>query len=216
MKNIFNYKKFILNEKLLNNLDFNEIVTKLYLELQEQSGRLNPYVSQYMHEEFGEFFDPDNDATDIINSTDFKNWLKYELESRFEDLYYDFETNVVDENGYVTLYRSMKVEDNYLELLKTCKVKRVGIYWTWNFNKAEPHWGYNDNNKQNDIIFETKIKEEYINWIDTFRLNLEHEYYNEENEIRLFKNTPLNITNIWWNNNQINIINDIKNCNFKS
>ena len=47
-------------------------------------------------------------------------------------------------------------------------------------------------------IQRARSPEEYIDWVDTFRLNLEHEFMNDESEIRLFKNTPIQIKNIFW------------------
>ena len=218
MNNIFSFSKYCLLEKSLNKVDFNEIATKEYLELQDQKSMLNAYVIDYMYEKDGEILDPDENLSDIINSEDFKKWLIYELEVKFEDFYYDILTNYIDSNGFIKLYRAMLVDDLYLEKLKNGQIKRIGHYWTYDFDSAEPHWGYNNEDQQNKIVFETYINEKYINWIETFRLNLEHHYYNEEKEIRLFKNTPLNITNIWWNDQQLSneTINTIKLNNFKA
>jgi hypothetical protein len=203
MNNIFKFTRFIL-EKYLNNVNFSEIVNKTYLELQAQKNFLNAYAIDYTYEETGKILDPDDDLSDVIETKDFQDWLKYELETKFEDLYYDVFMNLIDQNSYITLYRFMKVDNDYLNKLMNCKIKRIGRYWTYDINTAEPHWGYN-NDKRNEIIFEIKIKEEHIDWVETFRLNLEHHYYNEEKEIRLFKNTPINITKIIWNNKEINI-----------
>jgi len=206
MNNIFKFTRFIL-EKHLNTINFSEIVNKMYLELQSKKSYLNAYAVDYANEELGEYVDIDDDLSDIIETQDFQDWLKYELEVKFEDLYYDVFMNLIDQNGYITLYRSMKVDDDYLNKLMRCEIKRIGHYWTYDINAAEPHWGYNNDDKRNEIIFEIKIKEEYIDWIETFRLNLEHHFYNEEKEIRLFKNTPLNITKIIWNNKEIKMPN---------
>lgn len=206
MNNIFKFTRFIL-EKHLNTINFSEIVNKMYLELQSKKSYLNAYAVDYANEELGEYVDIDDDLSDIIETQDFQDWLKYELEVKFEDLYYDVFMNLIDQNGYITLYRSMKVDDDYLNKLIHCEIKRIGHYWTYDINAAEPHWGYNNDDKRNEIIFEIKIKEEYIDWIETFRLNLEHHFYNEEKEIRLFKNTPLNITKIIWNNKEIKMPN---------
>ena len=183
-----------LNEKSYNEFDINLIANKVFLELQAKKDFLSPYVSQYMHEEHNKFFEIGEDPSDILETEEFQNWLKYELEYRFDNLKDKF--FYLENDGYFTLYRSMLVEDNYLNKLKRGEIKRIGIYWTWDIEKAEPHWGYGDKDKNNDIIFEIKIKAENINWVETFRLNLEHEFMNEEEEIRLFKNTPLDIKNI--------------------
>jgi len=215
MKNIFNYNKFLILEKHLTQVNFREVATKTYIDTQDSRDFLNAYAIDYAYEETREILDPDDDLSDITSSEDFKKWLIYELEIKFEKLYYDIFEDLIDLDGYVILYRSMMVDDNYLNKLQNGEIRRIGRYWSYEFEGAEPHHGYNSEDKQNEIVFETKIKEEFIDWIETFRLNLEHSYYNEEKEIRLFKNTPLNITTILWNGTKIQDANLLK-LNIKS
>lgn len=214
MLHLHNFKLF---EKNISAISYSDVITKAFIDLQDQKGYLDPYASQYYAEEFNEFLnwedEPDKIA-EIIKSDDFKNWLQYELETRFDTLQYKFEKLI--EDGQITLYRALAVESDYINKLNNNQIKRIGRYFTYDFNKAEPHWGYNQSNKNNIIIFEIKINEEYVDWLETFRLNLEHEFYNEEDEIRLFKNTPINITNIWWNNKELDNKEKILNNNYSS
>jgi hypothetical protein len=51
---------------------------------------------------------------------------------------------------------------------------------------------------------ETEIDEKYINWQETLTMNI-HPSYPEEKEIRLFKNTPININRISINGKDVDI-----------
>lgn len=204
-----------LNERYLDIVDISDVNLDGFIKKQSDKDFLLPFIIQYAYEELGESLDyEDNDRTNEIEQTeDFKNWLKYEFEYKFDELKNDLFYNLIDENGYITLYRSMTVPNDYLDKLNNCQIKRIGEYWTYDFDSAEPHWGYNDNKRTNRIIFETKINEKYVNWDDTFRLNLEDDVYNDEKEIRLYKNTPLEIEKVWWNGEEIELENS---CLFKS
>jgi len=198
VRNILSFKLF---EKNLSNVTSGEIVTKKFIDLQDNKDFLSPYAVQYAWEENRENIDPDNEAYDIIKTKEFQDWLAYELEYRFDNLKDEF--NMLVRGNKVTLYREMMVGKDYLEKMKTGKIKRIGRYWTHDEDHVEPHWGHNDPKSKESIIFETDISQEHIDWIETFRLNLEHEYMNDEKEVRLFKNTPLILTNVTWNGNVI-------------
>ena len=207
----------LLLEKFLYDVTPDEVITKDFIDnLFLDDFMIKSYTYDYINEEnidVDDYLDNEEAVEAISNSEDFKNWLKYELESRFE-IVQDTFLNLVDDDGYIEIYRAMTVSDDYLDKIKKGEIKRIGHYWTYLRDYAEPHWGYG-HNQNNLIVFESKIKEPQINWIDTFRLNLEHENVNEEHEIRLFKNTPLYITNICWNDKEvdeevINRINQLK------
>jgi len=62
-----------------------------------------------------------------------------------------------------------------------------------------------DSTKKNKTIIEAEIDEKYVDWKTTFELNM-HSNYSEEKEIRLFKNTPIQIKSIKINDKEINIL----------
>jgi len=208
----------ILLEKFIYEVTPTEVVTNEFIKgLYNDDYMIQSFVIDYLNENqqlIPEDFDPnDEDLIEEFSETDdFKSWLKYELEYKFEELQSQFH-ELIDDDGYLTIYRSMTVPHDYLRKIKEGKIKRIGHYWTFDKDYAEPHWGYNTNN--NEIIFEAKIKENQVNWINTFRLNLEHESINDEHEIRLFKNTPLYIINIEFMENKVEeeIINNINQLN---
>ena len=187
-----------LFERPMEDISYGDIVNKEYIDQLEMGQSMDYYVAQYVGEEEGKFFDPEEDpelTQEIMKSEDFKNWVQFELETRM-DSFKEIISDLSEDNS-IDVYRAMTVDDDYLEKLKYGQVNRLGIYWTYEEDKAEAHWGYNQE-KTNEIILQIAIKEEYIDWVDTFRLNLEHEFMNDESEIRLFKNTPIQIKNIFW------------------
>jgi hypothetical protein len=81
-------------------------------------------------------------------------------------------------------------------------------------NAAEPHNGYDQSNKMNKCLIVSNINKEYVNWVETLRLNLDPSS-TDEKEIRLYKNTPIKIEKLYINGKSLNIEN-IKNKIFLS
>ena len=214
----------VLNEKLIEDINSDEILTNDFIkELFNNDYNLRSYVLQYIYEEGYtldiDYSDIDPNADDEIieelsETSEFKEWFKYELEVRIENLKELFE-ELIDYDGTITLWREMRVSDDYIDKLLSGQIKRIGEYWTYDEDAAESHWG--NFNLKNKILFETNIKENYINWEDTFILNLD-ESLKEEKEVRLFKNTPIKLSNIKFNDVYIDeeILNKIKLLHFKS
>ena len=143
----------------------------------------------------------DDDKENIRLSQDFYDEVKDELWRHLEDA----KENIYDKIDYhsnkITLYRAITVDDNWLNHLKA-QGKRLGIYWSWDSDGAETYWGYSS--KKNTAVIEVDIDEKYVDWETTFGMNM-HPNYSEEKEIRLFKNTPIQIKSIKINGNEIDI-----------
>ena len=143
----------------------------------------------------------EDDRENIRLSQDFFDFIKDELERHLEDA----KENIYDKIDYhsnkITLYRAITVDDNWLQHLKT-QGKRLGIYWSWDSSGAESYWG--DPSKKNEAVLETEIDEKYVDWKTTFEMNM-HPFYLDEKEIRLFKNTPIQIKSIKINDKEIDI-----------
>jgi len=151
-------------------------------------------------------------------SKEFRNWVIYEIECKFHETRDKFKYEIIDGNE-ITIWRKMKVEKNWLKHLEK-QGNRLGIYWSWDPDVAEPHWGYDIKGKEKEIMIESSIGIEYINWIETLRVNM-HPLYEDEKEIRLFKNTPLKIIAIYDQNSyengvEMKISSQIKNKIFKA
>lgn len=85
----------------------------------------------------------------------------------------------------------MNVNQEWLENL-SYSGKHLGVYWTWEKGSADAYWG---KNLPLTIIISAEVPEQYINWDETLYANISPSY-TVEREIKLFKNTPLQIKSI--------------------
>ena len=101
-------------------------------------------------------------------------------------------------NGKLTIYRAIELEP-YADINTSLK-RRLGIFWTHDIGSARtyrsPHRGYGD-----EYIIQAVIDEKYIDWDATIALNTIKARGKYENEIRLFKNTPIKVTKIYSSTN---------------
>lgn len=198
-----------LNESTLDDISVEDILSKSYDE------NVNRYISditqysyayKYENPEMSEMTDEEAAETE-----DFKKWIEYEMEQRYDDVI-DRLYDIPRENGKIRIWRVISVDDKWFEHLKT-QGKHLGIYWAFEKNAAEAHWGHNNDNKKLYARIEALVDENKINWLDTVKVNLNFDTGEEEKEIRLFKNTPLKVEQI-----EINLeeqdISSIKNKTF--
>jgi len=136
----------------------------------------------------------EGEDSEIVETEDFKKWMEYELENRFNEIKFKLEN--LSKNGLIKIWREMTVKDNWFEHLQK-QGNRLGIYWSYDKNAAEPHWGYNNEEKTIDVLIESSVNVKYINWLDTIKAHMMISTGDEEKEIRLFKNTPLKIERLW-------------------
>jgi hypothetical protein len=202
-------------ETLLQDIYYNDVVNKKVLkELTSDTGFLDYVKYDYASENNIDIIQyEDNPDEDFEDTEDFRKWFEYEIEYRFNNAKENLE-ELIDLNGEISIWRKMMVDENWIEHLEK-KGQRLGIYWSWDMNAAEPHWGYNIANKNIEITIESVINENYVNWPPTILANM-HPNYSEEKEIQLFKNTPLKIINIYKDGEKIEISKRIKNKTFKA
>lgn len=187
----------LLTEKSFNEFNVDDILTDKYVKNHIESGESDILIHWYQQQYDME----DVDEDEITSSEEYFNFIKDELENHL----YTAMDNIYDKIDYhsdkIRLYRAMTVDDNWLNHLKK-EGKRLGIFWSYESSGAETHWG--DNSKNNTAIIEIEIDEKYVNWVETLQLN-SHPNYHEEQEIRLFKNTPIKIERIIINDEEVDI-----------
>lgn len=185
----------ILNESSFFDLSINNFFNDKFLNdfKKQESDFIRNELENYISDNDLD----DNNESEIEDSTEFNEYIEDILKDNFiefKETIYD----IIDDNtDKIKIYRSIRVDDNWLNHLKT-QGKRLGIYWSWDYDGAESHWG--DFNKKNEVVIESEINEKYINWEETIYQNI-HPNYQEEKEIRLFKNTPIIIKSIQFNDN---------------
>ena len=131
--------------------------------------------------------------------------MNYEYEYHFNENKEKF-MNIIND-GAIDIWRSMMVSDEWVNDFPK-SVRRLGIYWSFREESAEPHWGYNDKVKKNLIKIKSNVKNEYVDWVSTMRLSMDFSAEGED-EIRLFKNTPLCIEEITVNGKPLTLNNVI-------
>lgn len=143
----------------------------------------------------------DAEDSEGLSSPEFLDFLKNELEKNLEEAKEKISNVINWRTNKVTLYRAITVDDSWLEHLKT-QGKRLGIYWSWDEEGAEAHWGDYKKNKVAKI--EVEIDEKYVDWKITLQMNTSISF-KEEKEIRLFKNTPLKIKKLSIDDEEIDV-----------
>jgi hypothetical protein len=190
MKNIIDFEKFILLEKSFHNIGYDDVFTSDYKKNIKKDD---------VYDNGREVFMSMNDIedSDDIDEEGFEDYMKNELENNFEVFQYTI-ADLIDENDEITIWRAMTVNDEWLSKLEKGNI-RIGEFWSWSESGAEAHWS---EGHDNTVVLKAKIKEYYVDWKETFELNIHPNYY-EEKEIRLFKNTPLRLEEVIFNDEEI-------------
>jgi hypothetical protein len=156
-------------------------------------------LAEYCQENYIECdFEDEEQIAEIKDSADFKNYVKYDLEYKFDETVHNLASHITD--GKVSMWRVILVKPEWIQHLSQYG-GRLGIYWSFEKNAAEPHWGEYG---KNEVIFEALINENEIDWKTTIELNV-NPTYSDEKEIRLFENTELNIISIKFNDEYIDM-----------
>ena len=200
--------KFI-NELALASVKPEEIVSKEIIDQWLDDELASDYL---LYDYADENSENPQDLLDVNfkESKEFLNWVKYELVYKFEGVINNFKNGII-KNDHIQIWRVITVRDNWIEHLEKFG-GRLGEYWAWSKGNAEAHWGYA--NFENEARIESIVHVDRVDWFETISANA-HPSYEEESEIRLFKNTPLKIVAIEINDEPADI-SKIKNKIFKA
>lgn len=119
-----------------------------------------------------------------------------EIVNRIDDAKRNITSNI--ESGKLRIYRAMLVGEDYLNHLIS-QGKHLGIFWTLDKDLADVYnsSGYvshkTDVNNSSTVVIETEISEDYIDWEQTLLARIDIDYGDKEEEITLFKGTPIKI-----------------------
>lgn len=202
-----------LTEMPMKSVRIENIVTKNYLKHEldtpDLEGFLWDYKSRYNITD-DEIEDVHGSEEDFMETEEFMDFVRELLDDRFDDVKYKI--GQITKGGWITIFREMSVKPNWEKNL--AKHKRLGIFWSWDEGAAEAHWGTFSKGYRN-ILLITKVREKHVDWIDTFTVNI-HPSYEEEKEIRLFKNTPIKIEGLFINGKEYDMSPEIQNKVFKA
>lgn len=199
--------KFI-NESDFNSIKESDVITDELYKQWKQDDYLDDLFSWEYAGENG-MKDISELPEDFLESEEYDDWFKYEMSYRCQETINMFNYDIIIGNE-LSIYRMIVVNDEWIENLK--QGDSLGIYWSYEEDAAEPHWGYN--NAANHVLIEALVNVDDINWIKTIQANM-HPSYTQEKEIYLDKNTPIKLISIKINGNNYNI-NKLKNQIFKA
>jgi tRNA nucleotidyltransferase/poly(A) polymerase len=185
----------VLNETPIDSITSDNIITPQYIKDVKRSDNYERYIEYYKYENNLE----DEDKEVIEQNEDFKEWFIWELKYKYDDVI-DKIKEKIKPNDTIDIWREMTVDDNWIYHIGT-QGKHLGIYWSWEENAAEAHWG--DSKKYNKAIIKTSVKEDNIDWTNTIYANMDLALGEDEKEITLFKNTSLKIEELYINGEDI-------------
>jgi hypothetical protein len=184
MKHLTLFENFI-TESLLTSVNLDSILTRDFVK--DMAAKNEYFMGIYKHEE--QLTDVDDED---IDQEDFLNWLEYELRYKLEELIRLYRNELI-QNGKVTVWRAMTVTSSWLDHLER-EGKHLGIYWTWDPDAADTHWG--DYSKPSKVLIEAEVPENGVDWEKTLITNIEPFTGDDEKEITLIKGVPLRILSI--------------------
>jgi hypothetical protein len=182
---LIKFENFI-NESKLEDYNFDNVFTQKYINDIVK-------ISDWYDNLYDTYIDNEENTEDEVNDI-----ILEILYDQFMDAIYAIDYYI--NNGKLKIYRMMTVDDDYYNKLKTT-AKHLGIYWSYEENAAEAHWG--DFSQKHTVKITSEIPETSINWLETLRLNTMTGV--DEKEIRLYKNTRIKILNLEIDNEPIDI-----------
>lgn len=207
-------KEYIIKliKEELENITVDDIVTDDFLnQHQMDSGELEYLFDQYKYE--NEYIDRDIDYDEYIedekNKNDFEEWLKYEFKYKFDNQKDLYEKMFRNGNGRMTLFREMTVSKSWIKSLVKPNAK-LGIYWSYEEDAAEAHWGYNSKGRTEKALLQISITDDQVDWEGTFEANLHPSLGEQEKEIRLKEGAKIHLEALFINNKEINLSKTIK------
>jgi hypothetical protein len=184
MKHLTLFENFI-TESLLASVNLDSILTRDFVK--DMAAKNEYFMDLYKHEE--QLTDVDDED---IDQESFLNWLEYDLRYKLEELIRLYRNELI-QNGKVTVWRAMTVTSSWLDHLER-EGKHLGIYWTWDPDAADTHWG--DYSKTSKVLIEAEVPENGVDWEKTLITNVEPFTGDDEKEITLIKGVPLRILSI--------------------
>jgi hypothetical protein len=196
MKHIIEYPNFQkLEESLLSSVDSAKLIDKDLIDHMLFQGR-EFLIPQYKDENY--LYDVDDED---IDRDDFLAWVEEDLKFKVDELIRFYKSEVI-KNGRVSIWRKITVSDDWMDhFIK--EGKHLGIYWTWDPDAAETHWG--DYSKKSTALIEATVPENGVDWEKTLRINVEPLIGDDEREITLSKGVPLQIVSVEINDKPVDI-----------
>lgn len=193
------WKKYKINESFNfsdNDLD-KEIMTLVKLYENEEY-----YYLQYYYENQNMFkSDATNDETEIYelvenHKEEYLEWLNEELYYKVYDI-----VDIIKSSEF--LYRAITVPKTFN--IDDIDKNGLGIYWSYDKDAAEPHWGYSMDNLDILTIVAQLDDKSIVNVQETLKAGTRPYTGEDEKEITLIKGKDIFVREILINEKKINI-----------
>lgn len=128
---------------------------------------------------------------------------KNDIQEKYDEFIKLYKSHIVD--GKIKIYRNIFLSDDWFDKLQDGKIKRLGNNWSYSLESAESWDSEYGRDQKKEYFLVSTIKEEYVDWQNTFELFLIVPW---ETEVKLHKNTDITLDKILDKNyNQIKIYN---------
>ena len=195
MKNLISYDNYEgLNESLLSSVNIDKIADPV--RIKDISYQDEFLKDLYKEENYLQDLDDDE-----IDEEDFLNWLQYDIKFRVEELINFYKREVI-KNGRVKIWRRLTVKESWLDHLAK-EGKHLGVYWSWDPDAADTHWG--DFSKKSTALIEAEVPENGVDWEETLVANIQPMIGDDEKEIQLYRGVPLKIVSIEIDNSLVDL-----------
>lgn len=187
-------RRLVMLVESASDADVGRAIAKLKEIISDSNMSSHQVVSEYTDsdpfddEEEDDFANQSHTFNELLQDADFVVWLDNWCRDKIEDSYYNFSHLI--RNDHMVCYRMITAPTTW----KPDSSKHLGIYWSWDKNAADAHWG-NFNDGDVKWLITAKIPVSSIEWDTTLAMNASDDF-SEEKEIRIHENAPLEIINV--------------------
>lgn len=124
-----------------------------------------------------------------IDAPEFREWFKYEINEKTGDAQWGIEEGFREGNGVLRVYRVITAPRNW----KPDPNRHPGVYWAWDYRKADAHWGSFDKDHIKWML-EADVTADMIDWPTTLAANA---VMPEEAEIKIKDGVEVKIADVY-------------------
>ena len=134
------------------------------------------------------FFEEEYDDESGYSETEFlTNWLRGPRYNHIKNM---IQNNALIQNGFIGIFRSIKVSPEKVAAIAAGKGGHLGEFWSYKRN--DPHWAPESDNLLL-LELQANVKISDVDWITSFRRMANYVYGDDEGEISLSRGTPLHL-----------------------
>lgn len=151
--------------------------------------------------------DKEMEEDDLIESEQFQEWVVEELKNKYDEILETFD--YLYHSKDIEIFRVITIRNNkWLTRLNTSYDKTIplGIYWSYEENAAEPHWGGHGIN----VHIAAQVNPNDVDWYQSMMANMNVSIGEMEKELTLKPKVNLNVFKIGTPGKEIEFNKNIK------